>query len=138
VPFSPDVVLPQLEWPNAFDTYLATVTQGVDPGVDLGWLSSDRVTTKADPGDANYGGWRDKSTDTLLTAGAASLTEAKRRSAYADLQARLSDQAPVWPLAYEAAYAAVSKSLLAADGKTVDPSQPEYERGMLDWRLAGP
>ena len=25
VPFSPDVVLPQLEWPNAFDTYLATV-----------------------------------------------------------------------------------------------------------------
>lgn len=138
VPFSPDVVLPQLEYPNAFDTYLATVSQGVDPGLDLGWLSSDRVTTKADPGDANYGGWRDKSTDALLTAGAASLTEAKRRSAYTDLQGRLSDQVPVWPLAYEAAYGAVSKDLLGPDGKTVDPSQPDYERDLLEWRLAEP
>jgi hypothetical protein len=112
------VVLPQLEYPNAFDTYLATVSQGVDPGIDLGWLSSDRVTTKADPGDANYGGWRDKSTDALLAAGAASLTEAKRRSAYTDLQARLSDQVPVWPLAYEAAYGAVSKDLLGPDGRS--------------------
>ena len=64
VPFSPDVVLPQLEWPNAFDTYLDDGQPGrrPRPSTSAGW-SSDRVTTKDDPGDANYGGWRDKSTD---------------------------------------------------------------------------
>ncbi len=138
VPFSPDVVLPQLEWPNAFDTYLMTLDLGVDPAIDLGWLAGDRVTTEADPGDANFGGWRDEPTDDLLAAGLASSAEGKRRAAYVELQDRLADLVPAWPLAHEAAYGAVSASLTEADGTTIDPSQAEYERDLLDWRVAQP
>ena len=138
VPFSPDVVLPQLEWPNAFDTYLMTLDLGVDPAIDLGWLAGDRVTTEADPGDANFGGWRDKTTDDLLAAGLASTAEAKRRATYVALQERLADQVPAWPLAHEATYGAVSATLTGRDGATVDPSQPDYERDLLDWRVAQP
>ncbi|MET1231475.1 MAG: ABC transporter substrate-binding protein [Candidatus Limnocylindrales bacterium] len=138
VPFSPDVILPQLEWPNTFDTYLATIALGVDPALDLGWLAGSRVTTEKNPGDANFGGWRDKTTDTLLEAGEATLAEAKRKAAYDELQARLADLVPAWPLAHEAAYAAVSTGLVGADGGPIDPSRPGYEHGLLDWRLAPP
>ena len=138
VPFSPDIILPQLEWPNAFDTYLATLALGVDPALDLGWLAGDRVTTEKDPGDANFGGWRDKPTNALLAAGEATIAEAKRRDTYVELQERLADLVPVWPLAHEAAYAAVSRGLIGADGRLLDPSQPGYERGIRDWRLAAP
>jgi ABC-type transport system substrate-binding protein len=138
VPFSPDLILPQLEWPNIFDTYLATVPLGVDPALDLGWLAGSRVTTEKNPGDANFGGWRDKATDALLAAGETTLAEAKRKAAYHELQDRLADLVPAWPLAHEAAYAAVSTGLAGADGGPIDPSRPGYEHGLLDWRLAPP
>ncbi len=138
VPFSPDVILPQLEWPNAFDTYLATLPLGVDPALDLGWLAGSRVTTEKNPGDANFGGWRDKATDTLLAAGEATLAEAKRKATYSELQERLADLVPAWPLAHEATYAAVSTELTRADGGPIDPSRPGYEHGLLDWRLTTP
>jgi hypothetical protein len=138
VPFSPDIILPQLEWPNTFDTYLMTLALGVDPAIDLGWLAGRRVTTEANPGDANFGGWRDEKTDALLAAGETSSAEAKRRSAYVELQERLAELVPAWPLAYEAAYAAVSARLTRGDGAPIDPALPEYERGALDWHLAAP
>ena len=138
VPFSPDVILPQLEWPNAFDTYLMTLDLGVDPAIDLGWLGGDRVTTEENPGDANFGGWRDKQTDELLAAGVGSTAEAKRRAAYLELQERFADLVPAWPLAHEAAYAAVLTGLRRADGEPIDPAQPGYERGLLDWRVPAP
>ena len=138
VPFSPDIILPQLEWPNIFDTYLMTLTLDVDPAIDLGWLAGRRVTTEANPGDANFGGWRDERTDALLAAGETASAEAKRRTAYLELQERLAELVPAWPLAYEAAYAAVSNRLTLGDGAPIDLSRPEYERGALDWRLAAP
>jgi ABC-type transport system substrate-binding protein len=138
VPFSPDVILPQLEWPNAFDTYLTTLDTGVDPAVDLGWLAGDRVTTEENPGDANFGGWRDKRTDELLATGVGATAEAKRRATYLELQERFVDLVPAWPLAHEAAYAAVAAGLRGADGEPIDPARPGYERGLLDWRLATP
>jgi peptide/nickel transport system substrate-binding protein len=138
VPFSPDLILPQLEWPNLFDTYLMTLALGVDPAIDLGWLAGSRVTTEANPGDANFGGWRDEKTDALLTAGETTSAEDKRRSSYLELQERLAELVPAWPLAYEAAYAAVSSRLTGRDGAPIDPSRPEYERGVLDWHLAPP
>lgn len=138
VPFSPDVILPQLEWPNAFDTYLTTLDLGVDPAVDLGWLASDRVTTEGNPGDANFGGWRDERTDELLAAGVGATVEAKRRAAYLELQERFVELVPAWPLAHEAAYAAVAAGLTGVDGEPIDPARPGYERGLLDWHLATP
>jgi hypothetical protein len=55
-----------------------------------------------------------------------------------ELQERVADLVPAWPLAHEAAYAAVSTAVVRGDGTVVDPAQPEYERGLLDWRLSPP
>ena len=137
VGFSPDVVLPQLEWPNAFETFLATLRTGSDPGEDLGWLASDRATGPDDPGDANFGGWRDEITDGLLAQGAATLDARRRRTAYGELQDRLADLVPVWPIAHEMAHAAVSVRLRIGDGQ-VDPSLMTYESGLREWRIAPP
>ncbi len=137
VPFSPDVVLPLLEWPNDFETYLATVSMSADPAIDLAWLDGARVTTEDNPGDANFGGWQDKATDQLLAAGRSTLDEERRRSTYAELQARIEELVPAWPLVHEPAYAAVSTGV-QRDGATIDPGLPGYERGLGDWRLAAP
>lgn len=137
VAFSPDVILPQLEWPNAFETYLATVRLGTDPALDLAWLDGDRVTTAKNPGDANFGGWRDKATDELLAAGVKTVSEARRREAYLDLQARLEDLVPAWPLVHEPTWAAISGRLRHADAP-IDPTQPGYERNLRQWLIALP
>ncbi|MGH3374257.1 MAG: hypothetical protein ACRDP6_05930, partial [Actinoallomurus sp.] len=137
VAFSSELILAQLEWPNTFDISLATIRTGPDPDVDLGWLGSAHVTTQLDPGDANFGGWNDAVTDSLLAEGDGRLSGLARAAAYRSLQAHLAAGSPVVPLVLDVAYAAVSSRLRLVDG-AVDPSLMTYESGVDDWTLAAP
>jgi peptide/nickel transport system substrate-binding protein len=137
VAFTSELILAQLEWPNTFDVFLATIHTGADPDVDLGWLGSGHVTTQANPGDADFGGWDDTVTDGLLGDGDRTLSLVSRAATYRSLQAHLAAGSPVVPLVLDVAYAAVSGRLRFAGG-AVDPALMTYESGVDDWTLAGP
>ncbi|MFI5253901.1 MAG: ABC transporter substrate-binding protein [Candidatus Limnocylindrales bacterium] len=137
VAFSSDVILAALEWPNTFDVFLAALHEGPDPDVDLGWLGSSHVTTAMDPGDANFGGWSDQTTDDLLAQGLGSMNQLSRATTYRELQAHLAAGVPVVPLVLDVAYGAVSTRVRTGDA-AVDPGLMTYEQGIDDWTLTGP
>jgi ABC-type transport system substrate-binding protein len=135
--FISQLILSQLEWPNAFDIFLAAIRTGSDPDIDLGWLAGAHVTGPANPGDSNFGGWSDPAMDRLLAEGEATLRSGPRAAAYAAAQARLAAASPVWPVAHDLAYGAVSVRL-RTDAGPVDPARMTYERGIDGWILAAP
>jgi ABC-type transport system substrate-binding protein len=137
VDFTSELILSQLEWPNTFEVFLATVRTGNDPEVDLGWLGSDHVTGPANPGDANFGGWSDPATDRLLAEGVATQSVLRRMATYRELQAHLAAGNPVLPLVHDVAYGAVSARLVTAHG-AVDPALMTYELGIDGWSLGPP
>jgi ABC-type transport system substrate-binding protein len=137
VDFTSELILTQLEWPNDFDVFLATVRTGSDPDVDLGWLGSGHVTGPVNPGDANFGGWSDPATDWLLAEGEGTLSTLRRAATYRELQAHLAAGSPVLPLVHDIAYGAVSARLATGDGP-VDPALMTYELGIDGWILAAP
>ena len=131
------LLLAELEYPNAFETLLISRPVGVDPDADLGLLGSSHVTSAANPADANVGGWSDPAADALLAAGRASSDQAARALAYRQLQSVLAQQLPVLPLEWEPAYAAIS-SRVTFEGRPVDLALAGYDRNVLSWRLHGP
>jgi ABC-type transport system substrate-binding protein len=137
VDFTSELILSQLEWPNTFDLFLATVRSGPDPDIDLGWLGSDHVTDARDPGDANFGGWSDLATDRLLAEAVATLGTVRRAATYRELQAHLAAGMPVLPLVLDVAYGAVSVRLVTAAG-SVDPALMTYELGIDTWTIGAP
>ena len=137
VAFSSELILSQLEWPNSFHVFLATARTGPDPDVDLGWLGSEHVTSAANPGDSDFGGWSDPITDRLLAEGAATVGALRRAATYRELQAHLAAEMPVLPLVHDLAYGAVSVRIRTAAGP-VDPALMSYERGIDGWTLAAP
>ena len=130
-------LLSALEYPNTFDTYLAAQPAGLDPDDALGRLLGSRTTSISHPGDANFGGWQDPLTDQLLAQAVRTADLAARAAVYDRLETHLAGLAPILPIAWDSAYAAVATRL--TDGQApVDPGTPGYERDVLSWRLAAP
>ncbi|MFI5262107.1 MAG: ABC transporter substrate-binding protein [Candidatus Limnocylindrales bacterium] len=130
-------LLATLEYPNAFDVYLASEPAGLDPDDALGRLAGDRATTILDPGDANFGGWQDAATDQLLAAGRRVADPAARSATYTQLEIRLAQLVAILPIAWDPAEAAIARRVTLA-GRAVDPATPGYDRELLSWRLTGP
>ncbi len=130
-------LLDALEYPNRFETYLASQPAGSDPDDALGRLLGSRATSVDHPGDANFGGWQDPLTDQLLAQGLRTADPAARAATYAQLEARLAAQAPVLPIAWDPAFGAVARRVTEG-GLAVDPAAPGYDRDVLSWRLTGP
>ena len=130
-------ILDALEYPNQFETYLASQSAGSDPDDALGRLLGSRATSASDPGDANFGGWHDPLTDQLLAQGLRTADPAARAATYAQLEAHLAAQAPVLPIAWDPAFGAVARRVTEG-GVAVDPAAPGYDRDVLSWRLSGP
>lgn len=130
-------ILSALEYPNTFDTYLVGQPAGLDPDDALGRLLGSRATGVSHPGDANFGGWQDPLTDQLLGQAVRTADLAVRAAVYGQLEVHLAGLAPVVPIAWDAAYAAVARRV--TDGSVpVDPAAPGYERDVLSWRLDAP
>ena len=130
-------ILDALEYPNTFETYLASQSAGLDPDDALGRLLGSRSTTATDPGDANFGGWQDPQTDQLLALGRRTADPAARAATYGQLEAHLAAQAPVLPIAWDPAFGAIARRVTNG-GKAVDPATPGYDRDVLSWRLSAP
>lgn len=130
-----DLLLSQLQWPNDFDTVLVTNMLGVDPDHDLRAVEGAHATTADNPADANPGGFTSARIDALIEAGRAGATQAARVASYATLQAALDEEVPLWPLWYDAAWAAISTRVQAPDGR-IDPSGTRYQWGVEHWTLA--
>jgi ABC-type transport system substrate-binding protein len=131
------VLLEQLEWPNDFDTFLQVYELAPDPATDLEVFHSRHVTTEANPGDTNIGGWADSETDRLLEAGAVELELPARSDIYGRLLARLALLRPIYPLWYDVDYAAIAERVQGPSGPP-DPSASRYDWQLAEWRLAEP
>ncbi len=130
-------ILNALEYPNTFETYLASQSAGLDPDDALGRLLGARATGVDHPGDADFGGWQDPVTDQLLAQGVRTADPPARAATYGQLEAHLAALAPVLPITWDAAYGAVARRVTEG-GSAVDPAAFGYERDVLAWRLAGP
>jgi ABC-type transport system substrate-binding protein len=136
--FSGDELLRQVGWPNDFDTYLAENPLGLDPAVDFSIFQSSRITSQANPGDANFGGWSNQQADRLIKqAGTTELQNPRRAALYAQLQDLLTRDVPLYPLWYETSYAAVSLRV-AREGGTIDPGDAYYSWDADRWILSSP
>jgi ABC-type transport system substrate-binding protein len=135
--FSGDVLLRQVGWPNDFETYLAENPIGLDPATDFGIFQSSRITSQANPGDANFGGWSSPQADKLLKDAAANPRNSQRAVLYGQLQDLLARDLPLYPLWYETSYAAVSRRV-AREGGPIDPAAPYYSWDADRWILSSP
>jgi ABC-type transport system substrate-binding protein len=135
--FSGDILLRQVGWPNDFDTYLAENPIGLDPAADFGIFQSSRITSQANPGDANFGGWSSAQADKLIKDAAANLRTSQRRTLYGQLQDLLARDLPLYPLWYETSYAGVSRRV-AREGGPIDPAAPYYSWDADRWILNSP
>jgi ABC-type transport system substrate-binding protein len=135
--FSGDVLLRQVGWPNDFDTYLAENPIGLDPATDFGMFQSSRITSQANPGDANFGGWSSAQADKLIREAAANLRGSQRAALYSQLQDLLARDLPLYPLWYETSYAGVSRRV-AREGGPIDPAAPYYSWDADRWILSSP
>ncbi|MBA3778597.1 MAG: ABC transporter substrate-binding protein [Chloroflexi bacterium] len=132
--FSGNVLLSQIEFPNEFETFLAEFPYGRDPDQDFAILHSNRATTRENPGDANFGGWRDPTTDQLIEAGRTTLDPAAREAAYGKLHALVAREIPIFPFRHELAYTGLSSRVSGPNGP-VDLTGSAYDWAADRWRL---
>jgi ABC-type transport system substrate-binding protein len=130
-------IIDALEYPNTFETYLASQSAGSDPDDALGRMLGSRATSASNPGDADFGGWQDALTNQLLAQGVRTADPAARAATYAQLEAHLAGQVPVLPISWDPAYGALARRVTEG-GVAVDPAAPGYDRDVLSWRLTGP
>jgi ABC-type transport system substrate-binding protein len=135
--FSGDVLLKQVGWPNDFDTYLAENPLGLDPAVDFSIFQSSRITTQANPGDLNFGGWSNPLADRLLKEATIELRSPRRAELYGQLQDLLARELPLYPLWYETSYAGVALRI-GREGGRIDPADPYYSWDADRWILSNP
>jgi ABC-type transport system substrate-binding protein len=132
--FSGDQLLRQLEWPNDFDTYLLAQELGGDPHQDLARLHSRHITSEANPGDTNFGGWNDPRADQLIDAGATTLDPVERARIYAELQELIASEVPLYPCWYDVVYSGLSRRVSLPAGQP-DLAQPGFDLDPESWRL---
>lgn len=130
-------LLDQLQWPNDFDTLLVTRELAVDPQLDLEAYEGRHVTTEANPGDLDIGGWSDVRSDALLQHARGEQDPARRAAVYAEVQRILVRDVPVIPLWYELRYAALSRRV-SGPQRTIDLHSPGYAWDVDRWQLIGP
>jgi ABC-type transport system substrate-binding protein len=130
-------LLDQLQWPNDFDTVLVTRPLGVDPDQDLAVFDGRRITTEANQGDLNIGGWLSDQGDGLLRAARQAIDPDVRAARYADYQRLLLQDVPAYPLWYERTYGGLSARVAGA-GRTIDLTAPRYDWDIDRWQLIRP
>jgi ABC-type transport system substrate-binding protein len=130
-------LLDQLQWPNDFDTVLVTRPLGLDPDQDFAPFEGGRITTEADPGDLNIGGWLNAQGDGLLQAARQSVDPDVRTARYTDYQRLLLTEVPAYPLWYERTYGGLSARVAGA-GRTIDLTAPRYDWDIDRWQLIRP
>ncbi len=134
--FSGDALLRQIGYPNDFDTYLAENRLGLDPHEDFAIFHTRRITTRANPGDSNFGGWSNRQADLLIDGAAAELNPVRRVQLYHQLQDILARELPLYPLWYETSYAGLSPRVIRPEGE-IDLRSPFYDWDVDRWRLRG-
>ncbi len=128
------VLLPLLDYPNDFDTYLGGWNTSRDPD-DYSIFHSSSCTTKEQPTAFNSICWKNAEADKLLEEGRQELDQAKRKEIYAKFQVIAHEDVPYYFLWSDLANAALTKSVTSSNGE-IDLTSPNYFWNFDTWNVA--
>jgi peptide/nickel transport system substrate-binding protein len=116
------VLLPLLSYPNKFDTYLGGWSTSIDPD-DFSIFHSSHITTKDNPDDNNFPGWKNADGDKALEDGRQELDQEKRKAIYFKFQQVIHDDLPYYFLWADQAHRGYSKKV-STTGDPIDFASP--------------
>jgi len=134
------VLLPLLDYPNKFDTYLGGFSTGLDPDISSLWACN-QVTTKEHPSGNNYDGYCNKEVDAWIQQALETTDQAARKDLYSKAETQIHNDYPAYFLWADKGYAAIRKSVTAGtnsvvtDG-TIDLASPTYYWNLDTWTVA--
>jgi ABC-type transport system substrate-binding protein len=119
------VLLPLLDYPNNFDTYLGGWSTSIDPD-DYSIFHSSSCTTEANPSDNNFVCWNNPEGDRLLEEGRQELDQEKRKAIYAEFQKLIHDDLPYYFTWADLAHRGYTKTVEASEGQINFSSPLDY------------
>ena len=119
------VLLPLLDYPNNFETYLGGWSTSIDPD-DYSIFHSSHCTTKENPSDNNFPCWINAEADRLLEEGRQELDQEKRKAIYAEFQKLIHDELPYYFTWADLAHRGYTKSVEASEGEINFTSPLDY------------
>ncbi len=133
------VLLPLLDYPNKFDTYLGGWSTSLDPD-DTSIFTCAHVTTKANPSDNNFPGYCNKDVDALFLQGVQTTDQDQRKQTYFKIQLALHNDYPYYFLWADQGHAALSKSVTGGTNTvvtdpTIDLTSPLYYWNSDAWTV---
>jgi ABC-type transport system substrate-binding protein len=134
------VLLPLLDYPNKYDTYLGGFSTGVDPD-NSSLYTCKEVTTKEHPTGNNYEGYCNKQVDDWINQALQTTDQATRKDLYSKIETQIHNDYPNYFLWADKGYSALSKKItggtntVATDG-TIDLTSPYYSWNFDAWSVS--
>jgi ABC-type transport system substrate-binding protein len=129
------VLMPLIQYPNNFDTYLGGWSVTTDPD-DSSIFASNQCPTKETPDAFNLVCYNSPQADALFTQGQQTFDQNARKQIYYQLQVMLHNDAPYYFLWADKLHRGYSKRVSAQSPETIDYTSPLDYWNMDNWTVA--